>query len=106
MQVPADASEASIVRVVCDKRQQCYEKTRHGQKNEALPHRLGKELVTGESTPYPGRNCRIELAAADGREVRFYRHFLVPSSTAGFRKDAMRDWYVPRARLGSASQEG
>lgn len=101
--MPADASEESIVRAVCDKRQRFYEKTRHRQKYEALPHPLGKELVTGKSTLYPGRNCRIELVAADGREVRFNRHFLVPSSTAGYRKGAMRDWYVPRARLGSDS---
>lgn len=65
---------------------------------EVLPHPPGKELVTGESALYLGRNYRIELVAGDGREVRFNRYFLVPSSTTARRKGALRDWYVARAR--------
>ena len=98
VQAPADASNESIERVVREKRQWIYEKTRHRQKYEALPHPPGKELVTGESALYLGRHYRIELVAGDGREVRFSRRFLVPSSTAGRRKGAMRDWYLARAR--------
>ena len=98
VRAPADASDESIERVVREKRLWIYEKTGHRQKYGALPHPPGKELVTGESALYLGRNYRIELVAGDGREVRFNRHFLVPSSTAGQRKGAMRDWYVARAR--------
>ena len=98
VQAPADASDESIERVVRDKRQWIYEKTRHSQKYETLPHPPGKELVTGESALYLGRNYRIELVAGDGKEVRFNRHFRVPFSTARQRKGAMRDWYVSRAR--------
>ena len=81
-----------------DKRQWIYEKTRHSQKYEVLPHPPGKELVTGESALYLGRNYRIELVAGDDKKVRFNRHFLVPSSMTAQRKSAMRDWYVARAR--------
>ncbi len=98
VRAPADASDESIERVVREKRLWIYEKTRHSQKYEALPHPPGKELVAGESALYLGRNYRIELVEGDGREVRFNRHFLVPSSTAGHRKGSMRDWYVSRAR--------
>ncbi len=97
VQAPADVSDESIDRVVREKRQWIYEKTRHSQKYEALPHPPGKELVTGESALYLGRNYRIELVAGGGTEVRFNRYFLVPSSTAAGRKGAMRDWYVARA---------
>ena len=98
VQAPADVSDESIERVVREKRQWIYEKTGHRQKYEALPHPPGKELVTGESALYLGRDYRIELVAGDGKEVRLNRHFLVPSSRAGQRKGAMRDWYVARAR--------
>lgn len=98
VRAPVDASDESIERAVREKRLWIYEKTGHRQKYEALPHPPGKELVTGESALYLGREYRIELVAGNGKEVRFNRHFLVPSSTAGRRKDAMRDWYEARAR--------
>lgn len=98
VRAPAHVSDESIERVLREKRLWIYEKTGHRQKYEALPHPPGKELVTGESALYLGRNYRIELVKGDGREVRFNRYFRVPSSTAGQRKGAMRDWYVARAR--------
>jgi predicted metal-dependent hydrolase len=72
-----------------------YEKTRHGQKYDPLPHPPGKELVTGESLPYLGRNYRIELVD-EGERVRFMQKLLVPRNLAG-KKQVFRDWYRERA---------
>ena len=90
MQAPADVPDESIERAVREKRQWIYEKTRHSQKYEVIAASPGKELVTGESALYLGRNYRIELVAGGEKEVRFNRYFLVPSSTAAERKCAMR----------------
>jgi hypothetical protein len=72
-----------------------YEKTRHAQKYDPLPHPPGKELVTGESLLYLGRHYRIELVEG-GHQVEFDAKFLVPRALAG-QSEAIRDWYVARA---------
>ena len=50
-----------IAEVVESKRQWIYEKIKHEQKYHELPHPPGKELVSGESALYLGRNYRIEV---------------------------------------------
>lgn len=90
-------SEEKIEEVVQAKRQWIYEKTRHAQKYEE-PHPPGKELVSGESALYLGRNYRVELVTDGITEVRFDHKFLVPSTHAPKRKEVLRDWYIARAK--------
>jgi len=55
---PEGTPEEKIRQVVESKRQWIYEKKNHLQKYRDLPHPPGKELVSGESALYLGRNYR------------------------------------------------
>jgi predicted metal-dependent hydrolase len=91
-----EGTQAEKIRSVVESRKRwIYEKTRHGQKYDPLPHPPGKELVAGESLPYLGRNYRIEWVD-DGEGVRFAQRFLVSRRLAG-KKQVFRDWYRERA---------
>lgn len=72
-----------------------YEKTRHAQKYNPLPHPPGKELVAGESIPYLGRHYRIELVEGDGA-IQFEQKFLVPRELED-KASAFHDWFIVRA---------
>lgn len=95
---PSHASDETIARVVDAKRHWIYEKTRHSQKYTSRPHPPGKELVSGESALYLGRSYRIEVVDKETKRIRFDQRFLIPASLANHKKDAMREWYIARAK--------
>ena len=95
---PESTPEDTIREVVESKRRWIYEKAKHAQKYEERPHPPGKELVNGESTLYLGREYQIELIPTDSTEIRFERHFLIPASLAGRRRQVLRNWYIERAK--------
>ena len=92
---PEGVTPEKIREVVESRKLWLFEKTRHAQKYRPLPHPPGKEMVTGESMPYLGRQYRIELVDGDG-EVRFEQIFLVPRALAD-KSMAFRDWFMARA---------
>ena len=94
---PVDTSAEKIEEVVRAKRQWIYEKTRHAQKYRE-PHPPGKELVSGESALYLGRNYRVEVVVDGISEVHFDHKFLVPRKHAAKRKEVLREWYIARAK--------
>jgi predicted metal-dependent hydrolase len=96
--VPADMSDEAIEQVVTSKRQWIYEKIGHPQKYQDLPHPPGKELISGESALYLGRQYRIEVAKADLTEIQFAQHFLIPAVQMSKREDALREWYISKAK--------
>jgi predicted metal-dependent hydrolase len=95
--VPEGTSEATVQEIVDAKRQWLLEKLRHPQKYMDRPHAPGKELVSGESMPYLGRNYRIELIDSDSENIRFDQKFFVPRSLASERQKAFRRWYAEKA---------
>ncbi len=95
---PQRASDEAIARIVEAKRQWIYEKTRHDQKYTDRPHPPGKELVNGESALYLGRSYRIEIVAKEAECIRLEERFLIPASSAPHKRDAMREWYIARAK--------
>jgi len=94
---PVGTSAEKIEEVVRAKRQWIYEKTRHAQKYEE-PHPPGKELVSGESALYLGRNYRIEVVDNGISKVQFDHKFRVPRKRASKRKQVLREWYVTKAK--------
>lgn len=84
-----------IRQVVESRKLWIYEKTRHAQKYNPLPHPPGKELVTGESLPYLGRYYRIELVDGEG-EIQFEQKFIVPLRLAK-KTPVFRKWFMARA---------
>ena len=93
---PMGTSAEKIEEVVQAKRQWIYEKTRHAQKYEEQ-HPPGKELVSGESALYLGRNYCIEVVSDEIKEVQFDHKFLVPRKHASKRKKVLREWYMAKA---------
>jgi len=94
---PEGFADDRIRRLVESRRLWIYEKTNHRQKYHALPHGPGKELVSGESALYLGRQYRIEVVREGMTKVRFNRRFLIPASLGGNREEALRDWYIGKA---------
>jgi len=92
---PEGTSLDKIRQVVESRKLWIYEKTRHAQKYNPLPHAPGKELVSGESLPYLGRYYRIELVEG-GEGIEFAQKFRVPRSLAG-KPSLFRNWFIARA---------
>lgn len=92
---PEGTTPEKIRQVVESRKLWIYEKTRHTQKYDPLPHAPGKELVTGESLPYLGRHYRIELVDREG-EIEFVQKFIVPRSLAK-KPPVFRKWFMARA---------
>lgn len=95
---PEGISDVKIRQVVESKRQWIYEKTGHSQKYRDLPHPPGKELVSGESALYLGRQYRIEVVKTGLAEVRFVQRFFVPAMRGEKRVEALLEWYIGRAK--------
>lgn len=94
---PEGTSDEKIQQVVESKRKWIFEKSGHPQKYRDLPHPPGKELVSGESALYLGRQYRIEMVGTELHEVEFVQRFLIPAARKEKREDALREWYLGRA---------
>lgn len=94
---PDNVPDAKIAEVVHAKRQWIYEKIGHPQKYQDLPHPPGKELVSGESALYLGRQYRIEIVKQGLSEVKFAHRFLIPANMKANKVEALREWYIKKA---------
>jgi predicted metal-dependent hydrolase len=92
---PEGTSPEKIQKIVESRKLWIYEKTRHAQKYSPLPHPPGKELVSGESLPYLGRQYRIELTDDVGT-IRFEQKFLIPRGLAN-KSEVFRKWFIAKA---------
>ncbi len=95
---PHHASDDAIARIVEAKRHWIYDKTRHRQEYSVRAHPPRKELVNGESALYLGRSYRIEVSDNDTICTRLDQGFLIPNLPASQKRDAMREWYIARAK--------
>lgn len=95
---PEGISDEKIRQTVDSKRQWIYEKTGHPQKYRGLPHPPGKELVSGESALYLGRQYRIEVVKTGLTEVYFNQRFFIPAAQGEKRVEALREWYAGKAK--------
>lgn len=95
---PEDTPEETVRRIVEEKRHWLFDKLNHAQKYQLRAHPPGKEVVNGESAPYLGREYRIEIKDTESGEVEFQRAFLVPTSHQNRRRDALKAWYINRAK--------
>lgn len=95
---PEGISDEKIRQAVESKRQWIYNKIGHSQKYQDLPHPPGKELVSGESALYLGRQYRIEMVRTALSEVQFVQRFLIPATQRLKREEVLRQWYIGRAK--------
>ena len=94
---PEGTSEEKIHEIIESKREWIYGKTGHAQKYRELPHPPGKELVSGESALYLGRNYQIEVQKKGLSEIQFEQRFLFPAAHAAKRKNVLQEWYIEKA---------
>jgi predicted metal-dependent hydrolase len=92
---PEGTSHEKIRQVVESRKLWLYEKTRHSKKYNPLPHAPGKEVVSGESLLYLGRQYRIELTEENG-EIRFEQKFLIPRNLTD-KSAAFKKWFMTKA---------
>lgn len=95
---PEGVADEKIQQMVDSKRQWIYEKINHPQKYQDLPHPPGKELVSGESALYLGRQYRIELVQTGLSEIQFAQRFLIPATQGEKREESLREWYINKAK--------
>lgn len=94
---PEGASDEMIARVVESKRQWLFEKLQNAPKYQDRAHAPGKEVVSGESALYLGREYRITLTD-DSADVLFNREFAIPRGNRLKTRQVFRDWYLKQAR--------
>lgn len=95
VRAPEGTSSDKIASIVQEKERWIREKVEHPQKFR--PGRPpGKELVSGESMLYLGRNYRVEITK-DSNGVILDQHFLIPRTTPAEARRLCREWYVARA---------
>jgi hypothetical protein len=95
---PEGTPDAKIRQIVESKRHWIYEKIGHFQKYRNRPHAPGKELVSGESALYLGRQYRIEVINTGQTEIQFDQRFFIPRAHGEERKEILRKWYIKRAK--------
>ena len=62
-----------------------------------LPHPPGKELVSGESALYLGRQYRIEVVKTGLSDIQFSHRFMIPAQGKKA-TEALREWYISKAK--------
>jgi len=95
---PANLSDEKIRQVIESRRLWIYEKIGHPQKYSNLPHPPGKELVSGESALYLGRQYRIEVVKNGLSGIEFAQRFLIPDMKKENKVEALRKWYISRSK--------
>ncbi len=95
---PEGISDEKIEQIVASKRQWIYEKINHPQKYQDLPHAPGKELISGESILYLGRQYRIEIVKTGLSEIKFAQRFFIPNVQMSRRAEILQKWYIEKAK--------
>lgn len=94
---PDGTSPETIARAVEGRRAWILSKVRHEQKVSPLPHPPGKELVSGESLLYLGREYPIEIVDNGRYAIELDDHFRIPKARAASRHSVFREWLKARA---------
>lgn len=95
---PEGFSDEKIEQIVMSKKQWIHEKLGHPQKYQDLPHAPGKELVSGESLLYLGRQYRLEVVKEDLNEILFEQRFFITALESAKRAELLREWYIGKAK--------
>lgn len=98
VRAPTSVTDAEIAEIVKAKRHWISDKVAHPQKYRTQAHPPGKELVNGESALYLGRYYNIEIDTSGLEEVQFSQRFLIPQAMVNNDGEALRAWYIQRAK--------
>jgi predicted metal-dependent hydrolase len=96
VRAPIGTSRQEIEKVIAEKKVWLFEKLRHPQKYPQPP--LKKEMVTGESLLYMGRNYQLEISQDNLNGVKFNSNFIVSKLQKDKAADLIKAWYIDQAR--------
>jgi len=94
---PIGTSEEKIRDILESKKLWLYEKTRHSQKYKTPPQAPGKELVSGESMPYLGKNYQLEVVDTEFENIQFSLKFIVTKTKDTDPRALFKKWYIKKA---------
>jgi predicted metal-dependent hydrolase len=97
VRAPFGFAEEKIQAILETKKLWLYEKIQHSQKYADDYHPLGKELVSGESMPYLGRNYRLQVIAADSESMVFKQKFIIHKTAQTQANALFKAWYILKA---------
>ena len=75
---PTGTPDQDVRDIIESKRHWLFEKLHHPQKYRDRPHAPGKEVVSGESAPFLGRDYRVEIGQTRSGQVEFWDRFVIP----------------------------
>ncbi len=93
VRAPEGTPEEDVKRLVSTRAKWVSDKVQHPQKYQGVGHPPGKELVSGESMLYLGRNYRVEIMECPSDRIEFGETFVVPQSLGDRARDEFRKWY-------------
>jgi predicted metal-dependent hydrolase len=93
VRAPEGTSDEELDRLVSSRKRWISEKVNHPQKYRAKNPPPGKELVSGESMLYLGRNYRVEITESCSNQIEFDQKFIVPRSIVDRGREEFRNWY-------------
>ena len=98
VKAPRDMDPEKIHDIVESKRPWLYKHLNHPRKYEDIPHPPGKELVSGESLLYLGKEYRIEMLDSVNPDIQFDRKFIINRNSKIPTKDLVTRWYKEKAK--------
>ncbi len=98
VRAPLGFSEQQIQAVLENKKLWLYEKTHHVQKYADEIHPPGKELVSGESMLYLGRNYRLQVFEAEIESISFKQKFIIHKTNHTQANELFKTWYMAKAK--------
>lgn len=97
VRAPRQATARQVERLVEQKKLWIFEKLHHPQKYDSGAG-LSKELISGESFAYLGRNYRLEITDEDFAGVRFSNRFYISKCFQSQAADLLETWFREQAR--------
>ena len=98
VRAPFGLPEEKIALVVESKKRWLYEKINHIQKYTDKHDSSAKELVSGESMPYLGRNYRLQVFTADRESIEFKQKFIIHKAVSTNADQLFKAWYKNKAK--------
>jgi predicted metal-dependent hydrolase len=97
VRAPSGMNESEVDRLVSSRRRWIDSKVSHPQKYDGGLPPPGKELVSGESMLYLGRNYRVEVVDSKSSQIELDQKFIVPRSVSERGREEFRQWYMRAA---------
>lgn len=99
--VPEAATDDYIERIILNREEWILRQLKHFEENYDKPQ--SKEMASGESFKYLGKNYRLKVIESSNEGVRLYRGYLEmrikDKNNIGRKQELLKSWYVEKAKI-------